>query len=71
MLSIEFWSFEILTLMSGYLSLEETGANVITLNTTYFTFMFVLGLMYAGTAIIGQQIGHKNIPEAKRYAKII
>ena len=53
MLSLEFWSFEILTLMSGYLSVDDTAANVITLNTIYAVFMFIIGLQYAANALVG------------------
>jgi MATE family multidrug resistance protein len=43
MLSLEFWAFEIITLMSGYLSVDEVGANVIVLNTIYMCFMLIVG----------------------------
>jgi Na+-driven multidrug efflux pump len=35
MLSLEFWAYEMITFMSGYLSVDEVGANVVVLNTLY------------------------------------
>jgi MATE family multidrug resistance protein len=57
MLCLEFWGFEIMTLLSGYISVVATAAQTITLNVCFILFMFPLGLNIAATAIIGKYIG--------------
>lgn len=43
MLCLEWWSFEVLALMAGYISVEATGAHVIVLNTHVVVIMVPLG----------------------------
>ena len=38
MIILEFGSFEIMTLMSGYVTVEDMGANIIVANLCYFMF---------------------------------
>lgn len=44
MLCLEWWSFEVLALMAGYISVEATGAHVIVLNTHVVVIMVPLGV---------------------------
>jgi MATE family multidrug resistance protein len=43
MLCLEWWSFEVLAIMAGYISLEATAAHVIVLNTFVILIMAPLG----------------------------
>lgn len=43
MLCLEWWSFEVLALMAGYISVDATGAHVIILNTHVVLIMVPLG----------------------------
>jgi len=43
MLCLEWWSFEVLAFMAGYISVEATGAHVIVLNTHVVVIMLPLG----------------------------
>lgn len=43
MLCLEWWSFEVLALMAGYISVDATGAHVIVLNTHVVVIMVPLG----------------------------
>lgn len=43
MLCLEWWSFEVLAIMAGYISVESTAAHVICLNTHVVVIMLPLG----------------------------
>ena len=43
MLCLEWWSFEVLAFMAGYISLEATAAHVVVLNTHVVIIMVPLG----------------------------
>ena len=60
MLCAEFWTFELVTLQAGYLSINEMGANVIVLNTDFLMFMYPVALSSAATALIGKAVGKGN-----------
>jgi MATE family multidrug resistance protein len=57
MLCLEWWCFEALALLSGYISVDATGAMVIVLNANYILFMFPVGLQVATSAHVGRAIG--------------
>jgi MATE family multidrug resistance protein len=58
MLCLEYWSFELMTLFAGYISVNATAAHTIALNLAFLLFMFPLGFNYAATALIGKSIGN-------------
>jgi len=43
MLCLEWWSFEVLAIMAGYISVDATGAHVIIINTHVVIIMAPLG----------------------------
>ena len=43
MLCMEWWSFEVLAIMAGYISVDATGAHVVVLNTHVVLIMVPLG----------------------------
>jgi MATE family multidrug resistance protein len=71
MMCLGWWAFEILTLMSGYISVDATAAQVILLNLDTTLFMLPLGFAYAGSTLVGNAVGEDNIHKAKRFAFVI
>ena len=53
MLCLEWWSFEVLAFMAGYISLEATAAHVVVLNTHVVVIMVPLGTQVAATVLVG------------------
>jgi len=68
MVCLEWWCFEALALLSGYISIDSTAAMIIVLNTNYIFFMFSSGLSVATSAHVGRAIGCQDVALAKRYA---
>ena len=64
MICLEWWTFEFLTFVSSFISIDATAAQVIILNTIYLFFSFTVGLQYSAEALIGKAIGQQNIKEA-------
>ena len=71
MLCAEWWSFEIMVLLSGVLGVTAQAVVVISLNFYTFFFMFPMGIQEASCALIGNQIGANNPKLAKKYCKVI
>jgi MATE family multidrug resistance protein len=59
--------FEILTLMSSYLSNLSLAANVCFLNFITIIFMISMGLSFASTTLVGNSIGAYDVKRAKLY----
>ncbi len=68
---LEFWSFEVMTLQSGYLPVEETAAQIILMNVVFVFFTFSFGISISSSALVGKEIGAGNIKQAKKYAKLV
>jgi MATE family multidrug resistance protein len=61
MFSLEWWVYEILTLMSGYISVEATAAEIILVNINGLLFMIPYGISQAATTVVGNSIGENNV----------
>ena len=70
MLIFDWWAFEILAVIAGYISIEVTGAYVITANCYYFFVMFCTGTQLATCVQVGKAMGEGNPLKAKRYVKL-
>lgn len=57
MLIFDWWSFEVLAVFAGYVSIEVTGAHIIILNVYYFFVMFCLGTHIAACVQVGRSMG--------------
>jgi len=57
MLCLEWWSFEVLAIMAGYISVDATGAHVIILNTHVVVIMVPLGAQVATIVCVGTSMG--------------
>uniref|UniRef100_A0A7S3NBC7 Uncharacterized protein n=1 Tax=Euplotes harpa TaxID=151035 RepID=A0A7S3NBC7_9SPIT len=68
MLLLEFWCFECITLMSGYLGSNEQGATLILLNFLSLIFTVAIGISYSASSLVGNSLGAKKPETAKKYA---
>jgi MATE family multidrug resistance protein len=59
--------FEILTLMSSYLSAVDLAANICLFNYITNIFMISMGLSFACSTLVGNSIGANNVNKAKKY----
>jgi MATE family multidrug resistance protein len=66
MLCLEWWSFELMTLYSAFISMKATAVQIIILNTAVITFMPAVGLHIAAATLVGRYIGAQNVPAARR-----
>ena len=70
MLCLEWWAFEAMAVMSGYVGVNEQAAMIILLNIVGLMFFLSLGLQQAASSNIGHEIGRQNIEKAKLYMSI-
>lgn len=54
MLMLEWWAYEVMTLLSGYIGVNEQASQVVIMNIIALLFMIALGLNQAASATIGQ-----------------
>jgi len=71
MFCLEWNAFQFLILMAGYISNKHLAAQVILYNICFVSFIVAYGISMAASTLVGNSIGAKNIPLAKKYAKII
>ncbi len=67
MLCLEWWSFEVLAFMAGYISVEATAAHVVVLNTHVVLIMVPLGAQVAAAVLVGQAMGEGNHRKGRMY----
>ena len=65
---LEWCAFEFLTLMSGYLDVNSTGAQIILFNFECLIYMPAMAMSYACSSIVGKYIGKGNHELARRVA---
>ena len=70
MICLEWWAFELMTLMSGYISVKAQASQVLLINLSAVMYMTSQGLNTSAAANIGQQIGKQNVQKAKDYYKV-
>jgi len=71
MLCLEWWTFEILTLFSGLISVDVNAAEVILINLFVIFYTIPYGIQSSAIVVVGNSIGENNVIQAKNYAKII
>ena len=64
----EWWAFELLAIFAGMLGKHQLAAQVAVINIIGLLYMVPLGIQFATSANVGQQIGSGNIPMAKKHA---
>jgi MATE family multidrug resistance protein len=67
MLCLEWWAFEVMSLICGLIGVEEQAAQVILINIVGIIFMIAMGIQQASSANIGWAIGTGDIYKAKEY----
>lgn len=71
MLSMESWTFELLTLFAGYISIDVAASQVILINVAMQLFMVPFGIQQAAATLVGNSIGENNVAKAKKNGKIV
>lgn len=64
---VEVYAWQLLILLSGYLSVVVQAANSIIMNLVILFFALNVGMMHSSCTLIGQQIGKQDIRLAKHY----
>ncbi len=57
---IEWWAFEFIVIFAGILGVKELAAQVAIMNVNGFVFMFPLGVQFASSGLVGNQLGKGN-----------
>jgi Na+-driven multidrug efflux pump len=71
MIMLDMWCYEIITLQSGYLTIEATAAQIILSNIQVFFVQLALGISIASSTLIGSSIGEGNLEKARSYLRVI
>ena len=67
MLCLEWWSFEVLAIFAGMLSIQELAANVVLFNLIGIMFSIPFGMSFAVGALVGNNLGDGKYKTAKKY----
>ena len=70
MLWLEFWWFESLTLMSGYIGPNEQGASLILFTIEAFFYMSATGVSLSSSTLIGNSLGAMKPANVKIYLSV-
>ena len=71
MLSLEWWSYELMMVFAASLSVGESATQIIIMNACSFFFMFPLGLQISGSVLVGKEIGGQNVYKSKMYQRFV
>lgn len=66
MMCFEWWCFEILILLSGYIGVDQLSANVILMNVAYIYLMIGYGTAEALSTLVGNCIGANQVVLGKK-----
>jgi MATE family multidrug resistance protein len=70
MLGPEWWAFEFLIIMAGFIGVKEQAVIVISLSLLGILFMFPLGFSEAAAAVVGNSMGENEPDLAKKYIRV-
>jgi MATE family multidrug resistance protein len=70
MLCSEWWAYEILTIFASLLGTVEVSAQSIIIQTASFAFMIPLGMGITVASLVGNAVGAKKIPLARRIGRL-
>jgi Na+-driven multidrug efflux pump len=70
MVCLEWWAYQLMTLMSGSFGVSAQAAQVVLGNISGILFMVSLGCQQASGTLIGQEIGKNEVTSAKEYFKV-
>ena len=61
MLCLDWWVWELMVLISGYLGVDEQAATIVVMNVVSLAYMFIMGFKVSSCTLIGQQIGKGDV----------
>ena len=67
-LCTEYWAWQFMAIVSGYLGVEAQANMMITMQITLLSNTFCIGIQEAACVLIGNKIGANDVPLAKRFA---
>lgn len=68
---LDWTSFQILTMLSGYLGVTEQACQIILWNIMSLLWQIPFGFQMAICALVGNEIGAQNVDRAKYVAKVV
>jgi MATE family multidrug resistance protein len=71
MTCLEWWSFELMTVIASYISIQSVAVQIIIINNSHVFFMPHFGLCISATILTGKYIGAQDIPMAKLYHRTL
>lgn len=71
MLCLEWWSFEIMILIAGYIGVDEQASQFLVIQITDLLLMVAFGLQQAASSCIGQQIGKGDVTSAREFKSLL
>lgn len=60
LMCIEWWAFEFIIIFAGIIGVKSLAAQVAVMNVNGFIFMFSLGVQFAASGLVGNQLGKGN-----------
>jgi len=70
MTALEFWCYEIINMMAGYIGVLELGASAICFNIICIGYMFISGFSFVSSTLVGNSLGASRPADAKIYVNI-
>jgi len=70
MVCFEWWAFEVLAVLSGYISVAALAAEVVIINIVSFIFMMPLGISYAASSLTGNYLGQGKVAMARKFSQM-
>eukprot|EP00347_Sterkiella_histriomuscorum_P022093 403331703 len=64
------WAFDIFTLISSYMTIDDLAAQTVLRNIGLLTYMIPVGIAQAASIMVGNNIGAKNVKAGKIYAQM-
>ena len=71
MMLVEWWSYEILNIFSGWLGANALATSIILMSIFDVVYSMPLGIAYAAISLIGHSLGEKWPQKAKTYAQAV
>jgi len=71
MTCLEWWSFELMTVIASYISIPAVATQIIIINNSHVFFMPHFGICIAANILIGEHIGARKVQKAKLYHKML
>ena len=67
MVASDWWVWELMILISGYLGVVEQASCILIMNIVALCYMVAIGFEQASCTLVGMQIGKGDIHKAKQF----